>query len=71
MRKLGWLMVAMVFLQACGSGPAEQGVTLKEGINGKYYGGTLKLNEVEFFKSLYPLNITEVTGHRTITPFYA
>lgn len=37
---------------------------------GKYYGGTLRYNEDEFFKSLYPLNVTEVTGHRIIEQIY-
>ncbi|MCO5249393.1 MAG: ABC transporter substrate-binding protein [Chitinophagales bacterium] len=37
---------------------------------GKYYGGTLRYNEEEFLKSLYPLNVTEVTGHRITEQIY-
>ncbi len=71
-RKFGFLLIAVVMLQACGSGSGttEEQVELKAGEGGVYYGGTLKLNEVEYFKTLYPLNITEVTGHRTITQIY-
>ena len=37
---------------------------------GKYYGGTLRYNEEEFLKSLNPLNVTEVTGHRITEQIY-
>jgi len=43
---------------------------LREAKGGKYYGGTLRYNEEEFLKSLYPLNVTEVTGHRVAEQIY-
>jgi oligopeptide transport system substrate-binding protein len=36
----------------------------------KYYGGVFRINETEYFRSLYPLNITEVVGHRIINQVY-
>lgn len=36
----------------------------------KYYGGVFRINESEYFRSLYPLNITEVGGHRIINQIY-
>lgn len=35
-----------------------------------YYGGVFKMNEVEDFRNLYPLNITEVTSHRIANQVY-
>jgi oligopeptide transport system substrate-binding protein len=43
---------------------------LRETKGGKYYGGTFRYNEEEYFKSLYPLNITEVTAHRLCEQIY-
>ena len=37
---------------------------------GRYYGGVFRINESEYFRSLYPLNITEVGGHRIINQIY-
>lgn len=37
---------------------------------GKYGGGVFRINETEYFRSLYPLNITEVVGHRIINQIY-
>lgn len=36
----------------------------------RYYGGVFKYNETEFYKTLYPLNITEVVGHRAAAQVY-
>jgi oligopeptide transport system substrate-binding protein len=69
-KKFGILFLIVAALSSCGSGNKAEEATLVPGKNGVYYGGTLKINEVEYFKSLYPLNITEVTAHRTITQIY-
>lgn len=37
---------------------------------GKYGGGVLRMNEVEDFRNLYPLDITEVTSHRIANQVY-
>lgn len=35
-----------------------------------HYGGVFKMNEDEYLRSLYPLNITEVSGHRIANQVY-
>lgn len=64
-----WILVVAVFLASCKNkvSPMSQ---LEPAQGGKYYGGTLRYNEEEFLKSLYPLNITEVTGHRIAEQIY-
>jgi oligopeptide transport system substrate-binding protein len=52
-----------ILLISCG-GENEREFKLREAKGGRYYGGTFRYNEEEYFKSLYPLNITEVTAHR-------
>ncbi|NNC94351.1 MAG: ABC transporter substrate-binding protein [Chitinophagales bacterium] len=40
-------------------------------LNGnRYQGGVFRFNETEYFRSLYPLNITEVVGHRIANQIY-
>jgi len=48
----------------------ERTFKLREAKGGKFYGGTFRYNEEEYFKSLYPLNITEVTAHRLCEQIY-
>jgi len=43
---------------------------IAEAKGGKYYGGVFRINEPEYFRSLYPLNITEVAGNRITTSIY-
>lgn len=52
-----------VLLTSC-SGEQKRAFQLRPANGGKYYGGTFRTNEEEYFKTLYPLNITEVTAHR-------
>jgi len=52
-----------VLLTSC-SGEQKRAFQLRPTNGGKYYGGTFRTNEEEYFKTLYPLNITEVTAHR-------
>lgn len=42
----------------------------KEAKGGKYYGGVFRINETEYLRSLYPLNITETIGHRISNQIY-
>jgi peptide/nickel transport system substrate-binding protein len=59
----------VLFSVGCGGGKKEGG-DLKAGKGGKYYGGIFKMNEVEYFRSLYPLNVTEVGGHHITNQVY-
>lgn len=56
-------LLAGVLLVSC-SGEQKRAFHLRPANGGKYYGGTFRTNEEEYFKTLYPLNITEVTAHR-------
>jgi peptide/nickel transport system substrate-binding protein len=62
------LIVALIFHSCKESESVNDQLTAAK--DGKYYGGTLRVNEEEYFKSLYPLNITEVTGHRIAEQIY-
>lgn len=68
------VIFCLLFLIACGNEPkSDSGSSasgLKEATGGKYYGGIFKMNETEFLRSLYPLNITEVGGHRVSNQIY-
>lgn len=70
MKKLiGIILLATFIFTSCGDGSKKQ----KEQTTGKggiKYGGMFRYNETEFLKSLYPLSITEVVGHRIITQIY-
>ena len=35
-----------------------------------FYGGVFRVNETEFYRSLMPLNVTEVVGHRITNQIY-
>jgi oligopeptide transport system substrate-binding protein len=57
-------LVGLGLLSGCGGNGKSGGGETKEGKGGVVYGGVFKMNEVEDFKSLYPLDITEVGSHR-------
>lgn len=64
------IFILFIVLSACQNNSSKE-VALKKADNGEvFYGGTFKYNEEEYFKSLYPLNITEVTGHRIVNQVY-
>jgi oligopeptide transport system substrate-binding protein len=63
------LLAAGTMLASCG--PDNQGGHESRVAKGNvYYGGVLRLNEVEDFRNLYPLNITETTSHRIANQVY-
>jgi len=56
---------------ACGGGQSNSATgNLKEAPGNVYYGGVFKVNETEYFQTLYPLNIGEVVGHRIANQIY-
>ncbi len=67
-KKLFYFFCSLVII-SCG-GENKREFKLREAKGGKYYGGTFRYNEEEYFKSLYPLNITEVTAHRICEQIY-
>ena len=68
MKKTFYLAISILIF-AC-NGVNNREFNLKEAKGGKFYGGTFRYNEEEYFKTLYPLNITEVTAHRLCEQIY-
>ncbi len=56
-------------IASCGNENSSAGLS-REAKGGVFYGGVFKMNEVEDFRNLYPLNITEVTSHRIANQVY-
>lgn len=72
LNQLLYLFIVLAFvLSACGDGgSSEKQNELRPLKGGKFAGGVFKMNEVEFFRSLYPQNVTEVGGHRITNQIY-
>ena len=69
------LSVLMLFFCACGGDSSEQAgkgnnSALRPADGGVNYGGIFKMNETDYFRSLYPLNVTEVGGNRITNQIY-
>lgn len=62
-------LLGVVVLSSCGdNNSGSEETRLAKG--NVYYGGVFRMNEVEDFRNLYPLNITEVTSHRITNQVY-
>ncbi len=80
MRNLSFICTLMILVcfAACKSDSSSSGSTsggkksgeLSALAGGKYQGGVFKMNETEYFRSLYPLNVTEVGGNRITNMIY-
>ncbi len=65
------LLFALFSLSSCSKNSNKDSQKLKAAENGgAYYGGIFRINETEYFRSLYPLNIGEVVGHRISNQIY-
>src|SRR5690554_4830301 len=64
------VLVFCIFLAACQSQSSDHTHKTVFGKGGIQYGGVFSVNEIEDFRSLYPLNITDVTGHRIANQIY-
>jgi peptide/nickel transport system substrate-binding protein len=69
MKKVIYLLLIAGLFGSCGGGTTTTGES-REAKGGVFYGGVFKMNEVEDFRNLYPLNITEVTSHRIANQVY-
>jgi oligopeptide transport system substrate-binding protein len=69
MKKIIFVIAVAVFMAACG-GKNDKGKTGTEAPGGVVYGGVFRINEVEDFRNLFPLNVTEVTSHRITNQVY-
>jgi len=76
MKTLQYILCTILLLSitACGGGEntSTQGTKADaQAVKGdKYYGGIFRMNETEFFRSLYPLNVTETSGNRITNQVY-
>jgi len=69
MKKAIFSLLAAALLASCGGDTTTSG-GLRKANGGVYYGGVFRTNEVEDFRNLYPLNITEVVSHRIANQVY-
>ena len=69
MKKLILPFIALTLIYSCGQ-PTETEGELRKLEGGKYAGGVLRMNEVEDFRNLFPLDITEVTSLRIANQMY-
>jgi oligopeptide transport system substrate-binding protein len=69
MKKAIYSLIIVGLLASCGGGNNQTGESRKAK-GGVYYGGVFRMNEVEDFRSLYPLNITEVSSQRIANQVY-
>lgn len=63
------LLAAGALLASCGT-ENQAGSEAREAQGNVYYGGVLRLNEVEDFRNLYPLSITDAPSHRIAKQVY-
>lgn len=69
MKKSIYSLLVTAILASCGGGNNTTGESRKAN-GGVYYGGVFRMNEVEDFRNLYPLNITESVSHRITNQVY-
>ncbi|MDB5282269.1 MAG: oppA [Bacteroidota bacterium] len=64
-----YFLFAILILSSCGDGD-QKAKAHREGKGGIKMGGTFRCNENEYFKSLFPLGITESVGHHVVSQIY-
>ncbi len=69
MKKVIYSLLVSVILASCGNDSGSSSETKKAKGN-VYYGGVFRMNEVEDFRNLYPLSVTEVTSDRITKQIY-
>ncbi len=62
----------LVFLSSCinNKGKNQDFELSKVPNTSAFYGGVFRLNETEYYRSLMPINVTEVVGHRITNQIY-
>lgn len=64
------LFLSITLTFSCQNASEKKEGFVPEAKGGVYYGGVFRMNEVENFRNLYPLNVTEVTSHRIVNQIY-
>ena len=70
MRAIYLFAIAAIFLFASCGGNNQKNKVHKIAKGGVKYGGYFRCNEQEYFKSLFPLNITESVGDHIVSQIY-
>jgi peptide/nickel transport system substrate-binding protein len=70
MKKIVYLVISTVLLYSCGGNDNNNKINNQTAKGNVHYGGVFKINETEDFRSLYPLNVTEVVSHRIANQVY-
>jgi oligopeptide transport system substrate-binding protein len=63
-------ILALVVISSCGGGEKKSDKKANTAKGDVKYGDVMRYNETEYFRSLFPLNITEVVGHRIVNNVY-
>jgi oligopeptide transport system substrate-binding protein len=69
MKKVIYLLLVSVIIASCG-GDGGSSSESRKAKGDVYYGGVFRMNEVEDFRNLYPLSVTEVTSDRITKQIY-
>jgi peptide/nickel transport system substrate-binding protein len=69
MKKVIYLLLVSVIIASCG-GRNSSSYEIRKAKGTVFYGGVFRMNEVEDFRSLFPLSITEVTSDRITKQIY-
>lgn len=69
MRRVIYLLLLAGLFNACGVNDKSTG-TLTKAVGNVYYGGTFRMNEIEDFRNLFPLSITEETSQHVAHQIY-
>lgn len=69
MKKVIYSFLVMSLFASCNGGKNNSGES-REANGGVYYGGIFRMNEVEDFRNLFPLNITETTSDHIAKQVY-
>ncbi len=71
MKKIFYFLIgATIILSGCGGNENAKNGNSQAANGGVKYGGVFRINETEDFRSLYPLNVTEVVAHRITNQVY-
>lgn len=70
MKKLLIALFSIGLVFSCGGPEQQQADQTKQAKGGVYYGGVFRMNEVENFRSLFPLSIGDVVSQRIANQIY-
>lgn len=69
-KRIFYALFVIALLSSCGGDKHDNQRDSRAAKGNVYYGGVFRMNEIEDFRNLFPLNITEVTSQRIATQIY-